>query len=72
MQDTWISTKVKSLLAIDRRFDAMDIDVSTRDGVVTLQGAVASPEQQRLLIESVQNVRGVNEVSDQLNVEQEG
>jgi hyperosmotically inducible periplasmic protein len=40
--DTWITTKVKSVLLADSDAQGLDIKVNTKDGVVTLEGELAS------------------------------
>lgn len=40
VSDTWITTKVKSVLLADSDAKGLDISVDTRDGVVTLRGAL--------------------------------
>ncbi len=42
--DTWISTKVKSKLSLDRQLDASRIKVVTETGVVYLMGLVSKAE----------------------------
>jgi osmotically-inducible protein OsmY len=70
VRDTWITTKVKSLLAFDRRLDGIDIDGTTDAGVVTLTGAVQSGLQEQQLIEAMRNVTGVEHVRSELRVVQ--
>ncbi len=61
--DGWITTKVKSTLMFSSNVDGSDIDVSTKDGVVTLSGKVDSGAERALAIEFADNVRGVKSVS---------
>lgn len=42
MSDTWITTKVKSVLLADSEAKGLDVGVDTKDGVVTLEGALAT------------------------------
>lgn len=60
--DGWISTKVKSTLLLSRWVDGMDIDVDTKEGVVTLSGAADSAAERDLAVELAQNIRGVKSV----------
>lgn len=60
--DSWITTKVKSTLMYSRNVDGSDIDVSTKDGIVTLSGKVDSGAERALAIELADNVRGVKSV----------
>jgi osmotically-inducible protein OsmY len=61
-KDTWISTKVKTLLVFDRRFDNTDVDVDTSEGIVTLSGMVNDDTQEQQLVEAVRDVKGVTDV----------
>ncbi len=60
--DGWITTKVKSTFMYSSNVDGSDIDVSTKDGVVTLSGKVDSGAERALAIEFAANVRGVKSV----------
>jgi hyperosmotically inducible periplasmic protein len=44
MSDTWITTKVKSVLLADSDAQGFDVKVDTKDGVVTLEGTLATQE----------------------------
>ena len=61
--DGWITTKVKSTLLYSSNVDGSDIDVSTKDGIVTLSGKVGSGAERALAIELADNVRGVKSVT---------
>jgi hyperosmotically inducible periplasmic protein len=63
MSDGWITTKVKSTLMFSSNVHSAGIDVSTRSGVVTLTGNVATGTERALAIELAQNVRGVKNVN---------
>lgn len=60
--DGWITTKVKSTFMYSSNVDGSDIDVSTKNGVVTLSGKVDSGAERTLAIEFAGNVRGVKSV----------
>ena len=62
MSDGWITAKVKSSLMFTRGVDSLDIKVTTRDGVVTLQGVVDSTAERELAIRVAQDIRGVKKV----------
>jgi osmotically-inducible protein OsmY len=62
MTDGWITTKVKSTFMYSRNVKGSDIDVSTKDGIVTLTGNVDSGAERDLAIELANNVRGVKSV----------
>jgi hyperosmotically inducible periplasmic protein len=63
MSDGWITTKVRSTLMYSSNVHSTDIAVSTRSGVVTLTGNVATGAERALAIELAQNVRGVKNVN---------
>jgi hyperosmotically inducible protein len=62
VEDSWITTKVKSTFMYSSNVDGSDIAVSTSKGVVTLSGKVGSGAERALAIELAQNVRGVASV----------
>ncbi len=66
--DAWITTKVKTTLMFNQRAEGADIDVSTENGVVTLDGTVLSPEQKERILELVEDVVNVKAVRDRLRV----
>jgi osmotically-inducible protein OsmY len=67
--DAWITTKIQSKLVGDREIHARDIDVSTRDGVVTLKGHVLNEPLRQLAVTLAQNTDGVTQVVNQLDVQ---
>jgi hyperosmotically inducible protein len=63
MSDTWITTKVKSVLLADSDAKGLDISVDTKDGVVTLEGELtnqAAVDHVKALAMDVEGVKGVN------------
>ncbi len=60
--DGWITTKVKSTLLLSRWVDGLDIDVDTKNGVVSLSGSADSAAERDLAVELAQNIRGVKSV----------
>ena len=62
VSDTWISMKVKSTFIYSSNVDAINIEVSTKNGVVTLTGKVNSGSERALAIELAKNIRGVQSV----------
>lgn len=62
MSDGWITTKVKSTFMYSRNVNGSDIEVSTKNGIVTLTGNVESGAERDLAIELANNVRGVKSV----------
>jgi osmotically-inducible protein OsmY len=67
--DAWITTIVKSKLVGDREIRARDVDVSTRDGVVTLKGHVLNEPLRQLAVVLAKDTNGVKGVDDQLDVQ---
>lgn len=59
VSDGWITTKVKSTLLFSSNVSGTDINVDTKDGVVTLKGAVASGSEKELAVKLAEDVRGV-------------
>jgi len=63
--DAWITTKVKSQLLADSDVKGLDINVSTKDGVVTLAGKVPTTAMRDKAISVAQGVKGVKKVDTQ-------
>jgi osmotically-inducible protein OsmY len=63
--DAWITTKVKSQLLADSDVKGLDINVSTKDGVVTLAGKVPTAAIRDKAISLTQSVKGVKKVDAQ-------
>jgi len=61
--DTWITTKVKSVLLVEDETPGMDIEVETNEGVVSLSGTVATEAEREAAIQKARAVEGVREVS---------
>jgi osmotically-inducible protein OsmY len=66
ISDGWISAKVKSALMYNRGVDGTDIDVDTRDGVVTLRGRVGSETEGALASTIANGIKGVKSVHTEL------
>jgi hyperosmotically inducible periplasmic protein len=62
VNDTWISTKVKSTLLLSRNVPGTAIEVDTSNGVVSLSGTVDSSAERQLAIELARDIRGVRQV----------
>ena len=61
--DAWITTKVKAQLLADSDVKGLDINVSTKDGVVTLAGVVPSTAMRDKAVSITKDVEGVKEVN---------
>ena len=68
VDDSVITTKVKSLLAEDHFFKSFKISVKTYKGTVQLSGSVNSQEAVDKAGEIAQNVKGVKSVKNHLKV----
>ena len=66
--DSGITTSVKSKLVADDLVKARNIDVDTRDRIVTLTGIVRSPIEENRAIEIARNTNGVADVVDKMTV----
>lgn len=62
VDDTWITTKVKSKLAAAKGVKASDISVSTTDGVVALTGTATSAKEKTHAEHLAKQVKGVKSV----------
>ncbi len=66
--DERIREDVCERLTMDHDVDATDIDVSVRDGVVTLEGTVNERHAKRIAEDVCESVRGVKDVQNNLRV----
>jgi osmotically-inducible protein OsmY len=66
VSDAWITGKVKAILLASSEAEGADIEVSTRNKVVTLSGTVKSKEQESRVKALVADVVGVQEVKTEL------
>jgi hyperosmotically inducible protein len=67
-RDMWITTAAKARLVANPETPAFDINVDTRDGVVTLFGTVGSKEAREQAEAEVRKIEGVREVENDLQV----
>ena len=66
--DSWITTKVKSDLAVEKDVSATHIHVKTVDGVVTLSGTTESQLEADRAVEVANKIKGVKSVVNNLEV----
>jgi osmotically-inducible protein OsmY len=66
--DPGITTAVKSKMAADDTVKSYRIDVDTKDRVVTLSGAVDTPQARERAVEIARTTEGVQDVVDRLTV----
>jgi hyperosmotically inducible protein len=63
-----LTTKIKSKMALDDSVKALDINVDTADGVVTLTGTVHSQAERTRAVQLARETNGVKSVDDRLTV----
>ena len=68
VDDSVITTKIKSLLAADDFLKSFQISVETRKGIVQLSGFVNSQQAVDKAVEIAGSVKGVNSVKNDLIV----
>jgi osmotically-inducible protein OsmY len=68
MSDAAITAKVKAKMAADDDVSAMNIDVDTQEGVVYLTGRVHSAKEKRAAEDLAEDVDGVRDVKNMLEV----
>ena len=66
--DSWITTKVKSDLAVEKDVSATQIHVDTYEGVVTLSGSVDSQSESQKAEQVARDIKGVKSVVNNLQV----
>lgn len=70
VEDAALTTKVKGLFLAEKGLDSMDISVHSRDGVVTLSGAVDHQAQISLAEKIAKGANGVKAVENKLTLKQ--
>jgi len=68
IDDTTITTRVKTAMLNDPTVGGLRVDVDTFKGVVTLSGRVKSPAERDQAIALARSVDGVTEVKDALQI----
>ena len=68
VDDATITTKVKSAVLAEPGLKSLQINVDTKDAVVTLSGTVDTPELKSRAVQITQGVQGVKSVNDNLSV----
>jgi len=66
--DAWITSAVKTRLLADERTPALDVNVDTTDGHVTLFGMVATQEAKKAAEDDAHKVSGVKTVANELEI----
>ena len=63
-----LTSKIKAKMALDDSVKALDINVDTADGVVTLTGTVRSQAERTRAVQLARETAGVKSVNDRLTV----
>jgi osmotically-inducible protein OsmY len=66
--DAGITSAVKTKMLADTDVSGLKIDVTTKDGVVTLAGNVSTPAEKRRAVQIARETKGVKSVKDQLKI----
>lgn len=61
-RDTWISTKLRALMTIDRDIQSINYSIETVQGIVYLMGVARAPSELDHVIEVARGVKGVKQV----------
>lgn len=69
MSDATITAKVKSSIIAEPDIEAMNINVDTANGVVTLRGTVHSSAESDRVEEIARNTNGVKSVDNKLDIQ---
>ena len=68
IEDASTTAKVKTKLAGDDRVSAFDVNVSTRDGIVTLKGSVDEKKAKQAAEEIARSTEGVSDVVNMITI----
>jgi DnaK suppressor protein len=68
LDDTEIETALNEMIREAGNIDVDELHISSRDGVITLDGAVASERQHQMLTELLQDIAGIGDVIDHLEI----
>jgi osmotically-inducible protein OsmY len=69
VDDSWITTKVKSEMVADNEVSAHNISVNTTRGVVTLTGTAGTTQESNKAANIARNVKGVTAVENDIRVQ---
>ncbi|MBA2304617.1 MAG: BON domain-containing protein [Acidobacteria bacterium] len=68
IEDGRLTTKIKAKMALDDRVKALNLDVDTSGGVVTVTGTVASDAERQRALALARETDGVSQVIDRMQV----
>jgi osmotically-inducible protein OsmY len=64
-----LAAKVNTVLSIRKGVDMSGLHVEAKGGVVTLGGHVRNAEERRRIVDTVEGIRGVDKVVDNLHIQ---
>jgi hyperosmotically inducible protein len=70
LADSWLTSKVQAQYFADEDIKSRHINVTTRDGTVTLTGFVESEDVRQQALQIAKNTDGVRQINDQLLIGQ--
>jgi hyperosmotically inducible protein len=71
VSDAWITTKIKTDLAVDSKAEAHEIDVDTVNGVVKLSGVVDDASERARAARIARETDGVRQVINEIRIGEE-
>ena len=69
VDDSWITSKVKSEMVANKTVHAHNINVNTTRGVVTLTGTAATWDESNKAAEIANSVKGVKSVENDIHIQ---
>ncbi len=64
-----LAGKVNTVLSLRKGVDMSGLHVEAQDGVVTLSGHVRNSEERRRIVQTVDGIRGVDRIVDQIRIQ---
>ena len=68
IDDASITAQIKTALLVHRSTSAIKTKVSTREGVVTLEGQARNTAEKDLVTELVRDIKGVKDVENHMTI----
>jgi hyperosmotically inducible protein len=68
LEDGRLTAKIKAKMALDDSVKALDLNIDTKDGVVTVKGEVRSQAERQRALALARETDGVSQVVDQLRI----
>lgn len=72
LEESKLTAKIKTKMALDDTIDASDVNVDTAGGVVTLRGSVANRKTHQRVLQLARETAEVTSVVDKLTVQEDG